>query len=130
MDQPSRGTVLWDTIGLGTMLWLLGFGFALAIYPFIALTYIGWCVLAIIVPITGYVAARRLATTDRPVKHMLKMSVAWVGIAAAADYKILVQQMHVTNYYKPDVYIYYAFTFLLPILVGLRYRYLKKQTNH
>ena len=125
MEQVSRATLLWDTLGCGVLLWLLGFGFGMAIYPFIAVANIGWCILVVLIPVTGYVASRRLANTHRSFKHMLMMAVAWVGIAAAADYKVLVQVMHVQHYFKLDVYVYYGFTFLMPIMVGLRYRSLK-----
>ncbi|MGE5624192.1 MAG: hypothetical protein ACM3ZT_01435 [Bacillota bacterium] len=41
----------------------------------------------------------------------------WTALAVALDYLLIVKLLKPTDgYYKPDVYLYYALTFLLPLL--------------
>jgi hypothetical protein len=39
-------------------------------------------------------------------------------MAAALDYLFIVKLFKSADYYKPDVYVYYVLTFILPIAVG------------
>lgn len=53
------------------------------------------------------------------IKYYLLLGIAWTLIAIVFDYFLLVKAFHPADgYYKLDVYLYYALTFLLPPLVG------------
>jgi glycine cleavage system pyridoxal-binding protein P len=45
----------------------------------------------------------------------------WLVIAVVADYLSLVKLLNPPAYYKLDVYVYYASTFLIPFLVGVKF---------
>jgi hypothetical protein len=49
-------------------------------------------------------------------------------MAAVLDYLFIVLLLGASNYYKPDVYLYYALTFLLPLAVGW-YRFKVKKSQ-
>jgi hypothetical protein len=47
------------------------------------------------------------------------LSIVWTCIAVAFDYLFIVQAFKPSDgYYKPDVYLYYVLTLLLPLAVG------------
>ena len=47
------------------------------------------------------------------------LGVIWTIMAVVLDYFFIVKMLNSAGYYKLDVYIYYATTFALPVLVGL-----------
>lgn len=46
------------------------------------------------------------------------LGVIWTIMAVALDYLFIVKLLKAGDYYKFDVYLYYALTFLLPVAVG------------
>ncbi|MFZ2969681.1 MAG: hypothetical protein WA063_00885, partial [Minisyncoccia bacterium] len=55
---------------------------------------------------------------DSP-RYYLLLGIAWMLIAIVSDYVFLVLVFKPADgYYKLDVYLYYAFTFILPLLAG------------
>lgn len=76
--------LLRDTLGWGFILWLIGYVIGMVLFSIVPLSLIGW----IIMPI---------------------------GIAIIFDYFFLVKLLKPADgYYKLDVYLYYALTFILP----------------
>ncbi len=55
-------------------------------------------------------------------KCYIGVAVFWTVIAITFDYLFIVQLFNVSNYYKSDVFVYYAITFLIPIIIGLSKR--------
>jgi hypothetical protein len=52
-------------------------------------------------------------------KYYLIVAIIWTLIAVAFDYLFIVKLLKPADgYYKLDVYLYYIFTFILPLLVG------------
>jgi hypothetical protein len=49
---------------------------------------------------------------------LAKVEAAWMAIAVVLDYIFIVLLFQAT-YYGPDVFVYYALTFLIPVGVGL-----------
>jgi len=108
-----------DTAGIGIFLWLIGYLASLALFfsPFAGI--MGWVLLAIFTPIT-------IAITwwwFRQRKHLslqyyAGVGVAWMLIAVVLDYLFIVLLFQAT-YYGPDVFVYYAVTFLIPVGAGL-----------
>lgn len=77
---------------------------------------IGFFVMPIGTAITLWVLFRKIQTAE--FIHYLQLAIIWTLLAVVLDYLFIVQTLHSENYYKPDVYLYYALTALLPITVG------------
>ena len=107
-----------DTAGLGIVLWLLGYLASMVLFftPFAGI--MGWIITAVFTPVTVAIAwwwfrARRL-----PLAYYVKVGAAWTLIAVVFDYLFIVLLLQ-AEYYRPDVFVYYALTFLIPVGVGL-----------
>ena len=110
-----------DTVGAGVVLWTIGYALAMILFAFVPTAMIGWIVLPIMTPVTVYVAfARR--RTGASISYVLLVASTWTLIAVAFDYAFLVSAFSAQNYYDFDVLIYYALTFLIPAIVGAKYR--------
>ena len=108
-----------DTAGLGAVLWLIGYLASLALFfsPFAG--YMGWVLIAIFTPVTIVIAWWWFRQRERlSLGYYAGVGVAWVLIAVVLDYLFIVLLFQAT-YYGPDVFVYYALTFLIPVGVGL-----------
>lgn len=107
-----------DTIGLGTVLWLFGYFASLMLFfsPFADI--MGWIITAVFTPVTIAVTWWWFKTRDLPLTYFLRIGLVWTVIAMVLDYLFIVQLFQ-TTYYSPDVFVYYALTFLIPAGVGL-----------
>lgn len=94
----------------------------MASFAFVPAAMIGWIVLPIMIPVTVYAAIRRLKTGAKSVSYILAVAATWTLLAVGFDYVFLVVAFDAQNYYDFDVMIYYALTFLIPALVGAKYR--------
>ena len=110
MDQRHRG--------LGTGLWLVGYLASLVLFvsPYAAI--MGWILLVVCTPVTITVAWWWFRVRDLPLTYYVKVGAAWTAIAVVFDYLFIVLLFQAT-YYGPDVFVYYALTFLIPVGVGL-----------
>ena len=82
---------------------------------------IGWIIMPIGTAITLWVLLKRIKTGR--FRDYLLLSAIWTLIAIKFDYFFLVKTFKPADgYYKPDVYLYYALTFVLPLMVGWRKR--------
>ena len=108
-----------DTAGLGTLLWLIGYLASMVLY-FSPLSYsLGWIILVIFTPFTIWVTWWWFRPRVRlPPEYYVKVGLAWTLIAVVLDYLFIVLLFHSPQYYAPDVYIYYALMFLIPVGVG------------
>jgi hypothetical protein len=117
----SARKVLVDTIGIGVVLWAIGYAIGMILFALVPVTMIGWIALPIMAPITVYTSFARLKT-GATAFHVLLVALAWTSIAVAFDYTFLVSAFDVQSYYDADVIIYYALTFLIPASVGAKFR--------
>jgi hypothetical protein len=107
-----------DTGGIGTGLWLIGYLASLILFfsPYAGI--MGWILLVIFTPVTIAVTwwwfRKRKELT---LEYFAKVGVVWVLIAVVFDYLFIVRLFQ-ANYYSPDVFVYYAMTFLIPVGVG------------
>ena len=108
-----------DTAGLGTLLWLLGYLASMVLY-FSPLSYsLGWIILAVFTPFTIGVTWWWFRSRGRlSLKYYAGVGVAWTLIAVVLDYFFIVRLFGATTYYAPDVFLYYALMFLIPVGVG------------
>ena len=108
-----------DTVGLGTALWLIGYLASLVLFFSSYAVVMGWILLVIFTPVTiaiTYLWFRRREHLS--LKYFSEVGVAWVLIAVVLDYLFIVLIFQAT-YYGPDVFVYYAVTFLIPVGIGL-----------
>jgi hypothetical protein len=110
--------ILKDTAGLGTGLWLIGYLASLLLFfsPFAAI--MGWILLVVFTPVTIAVAWWWFRARDLALTYYAGVGAAWTVIAVVLDYLFIVLLFQAT-YYGPDVFVYYAVTFLIPVGVGL-----------
>ena len=108
-----------DTAGLGTVLWLIGYLASLALFFSPLAGIMGWILLAIFTPVTIAVTWWWFRQREcLPLQYYAGVGVAWMLIAVVLDYLFIVLLLQAT-YYGPDVFVYYAVTFLIPVGVGL-----------
>lgn len=115
-NQTMNKKVLIDTLGWGFLLWLLGYGLGILLFTIVPPSLIGWIITPIATVITLYVLFKKISG---PFNHYLLISVVWTILAIVLDYFFLVKAFNPADgYYKLDVYLYYALTFALPLIVG------------
>jgi len=107
-----------DTAGIGIALWLIGYLASLLLFfsPFAGI--MGWVLLIVCTPVTIAVALLWFRARDLVLTYYAGVGIAWTVIAVVLDYLFIVLLLHAT-YYGPDVFVYYALTFLIPVGVGL-----------
>ncbi|MEI6221589.1 MAG: hypothetical protein WCP97_02380 [bacterium] len=110
--QLAKDTLLW-----GFLLWLIGYILGFIFFFLVPKDLIGWFVSPIGILITIWVLLKKVQSTT--IKHYLIITITWTALAIILDYLFLVKLLSPTdNYYKLDVYMYYATTALLPLVVG------------
>jgi hypothetical protein len=107
-----------DTAGAGILLWLIGYLASLALFfsPFAGI--MGWVLIAIFTPVTIAITWWWFTGRDLSLSYYAGVGIAWTAVAVVLDYLFIVLLFH-TAYYGPDVFVYYALTFLIPVGVGL-----------
>lgn len=125
--RGSGENVLLDTLGLGFCLWLAGYLASFALFFILPKDVLGWVLFAVFAPLTVLVAYWRFHRRALPFGYFIKIAAAWTLIAIVFDYLFIVLLLNAAGYYKLDVLVYYATTFLIPIAVGVRYA--KKASN-
>jgi hypothetical protein len=117
-----------DTAGLGIALWLIGYLTSLVLFftPYAAT--MGWILTAIFTPVTIVITWWWFRKREHlPSQYYAGVGVAWVLIAVAFDFLFIVMLFQATTYYKPDVFLYYVLTFLIPVGVGLYLNHNRKK---
>lgn len=106
-----------QAIGWGLLLWFIGYVLGIIFFMFVPPALIGWVITPIGIALTLWVLFKKVSGTT--LNYYFQIAVAWTVIAIVCDYLFLVLLFKPADgYYKLDVYIYYAVTFLLPIIVG------------
>ena len=119
--------LLKDALGWGFILWLIGYALGFLFFAFMSPAMIGWAIMPIGVIITIWVLLKKV--NGDSMRYYILAAVAWAIIAIVFDYFFLVKALKPADgYYKLDVYLYYALTFVLPLIVG-RYKLSKKMKN-
>jgi hypothetical protein len=108
-----------EALGWGIVLWLIGYVLGVALFAFVPVAVIGWILMPVGIVITLFVLLKRIKGTS--FLHYAVLAVVWTMLAVVLDYLLLVKLFKPADgYYKLDVYLYYAFTFFLPLIVGWR----------
>jgi len=106
-------TVLW-----GLALWFFGYVLGFVFFMFAPQALIGWYIMPFGVAATLWVLLAKIKRNK--FDGYVILGVIWTLIAVLFDYLFIVKLLQSANYYKPDVYMYYLLTFILPIVVGWR----------
>jgi heme/copper-type cytochrome/quinol oxidase subunit 4 len=108
-----------DTFGWGFLLWLFGYIFGIVLFMVAPTSSIGWIITPIATIITLWVLIKKIKSAS--FQYYLIIGIIWTILAIILDYFLIVKAFKPEDgYYKLDVYLYYALTFLLPLLIGLR----------
>jgi hypothetical protein len=106
-----------ESLGWGTAVWFFGYVLGIALFFVLPAALIGWTILP-----AGLVFAVWVVTTRVDEKRLASYAVValvWTVIAVAGDYIFIVKAIKPADgYYKLDVFIYYALTLLVPLVVG------------
>lgn len=109
--------LLKDGLGWGVLLWFVGYVLGIILFMAVPIGLIGWIISPIGVALTLWVLIKKIKSSS--FQHYVSIAVIWTLIAIVFDYIFLVQLFKPEDgYYKLDVYIYYLFTFALPLLVS------------
>jgi hypothetical protein len=107
-----------DAVGWGIGLWLFGYILGIIFFMFIPKNLIGWAITPMGVVATLWVLLKKIKKTS--LQYCFILGVIWTLIAIVFDHLFIVKMLKLVNYYKPDVYLYYVLTLILPVIVGLR----------
>jgi len=106
-----------DVLGWGIVLWLIGYILGFVFFFILSPAIMGWAIMPIGVAVTLWVLIKKVKSED--FGYYLSLGVLWTLIAVILDYLFIVRVLSPAGgYYKLDVYLYYAFTFILPLIVG------------
>ena len=112
-----RRRLLKDSLGWGFLLWLLGYVLGVALFFALPPSMLGWVITPIVLVITVWVLLRRV--NGESLGYYAIVAIVWTAIAVVSDYLFIVKAFNPPDgYYKLDVYLYYALTFALPLIVG------------
>jgi hypothetical protein len=107
-----QSALLW-----GFVLWLFGYIAGILLFFFVPKDYIGWILTPAATALTVWVILKRIKQPT--FVSYFGISLIWTAMAMVLDYTFLVTLFKAQNtYYKPDVFLYYILTFVLPMLVG------------
>jgi len=107
-----------DAGGLGIAFWLIGYILGIVLFLTPLAPVMGWVLFACLTPVTAGVTYWWFSRRGLPLSYFLKLAVAWTAIAIALDYLFIVRLFHPAAYYQPDVFAYYAVTYLIPLVLG------------
>ena len=119
-------TKLWKaSLGWGLLLWLIGYVLGIIVFMMkVPTAWVGWIVSPFGILITLWVLIKKI--NFEKLASYIYLGIILAIIAIVLDYFLLVKLFNPADgYYKLDVYIYYATTLLLPIIVG----YFKTKKN-
>jgi hypothetical protein len=117
MKDDNKLKILKNSLFWGLILWLFGYVLGIAFYGFVPMEMLGWAIMPFGIIFTLWVLFKRIERDE--FGCYFGLGLIWTIMAIVLDYVFLVMLFSAPDYYKPDVLIYYALTFVLPILVGL-----------
>ena len=108
-----------DALVWGFVLWLIGYLLGIILFFFVPSDMLGWVILPIGTIITLWVLFKRIRGDS--FHYYLLLATTWTLIAIVFDFLFIVKAFKpVDGYYKLDVYLYYALTFILPLAAYFR----------
>lgn len=109
--------LLKDSLGWGIILWLIGYSLGFIFFFILPVSMIGWAVMPIGLIITFWVLFKKVEADS--CRYYIILAIVWSVIAVTFDYLFIVKLLNPADgYYKADVYLYYALTFISPLIAG------------
>ncbi|MFA6160607.1 MAG: hypothetical protein WCT54_02945 [Patescibacteria group bacterium] len=112
----NKRKIFLNTIFWGFVLWLFGYILGIVFFAFVPKEVIGWYIMPLAIIFTLWVLFKKIKRES--FKCYVGLGVIWTIMAVILDYIFLVKLLQATDYYKPDIYLYYILTFSLPVAVG------------
>jgi hypothetical protein len=111
-----KNQIIKDTLVWGFVLWLIGYALGMVLFSVVPPSMIGWVIMPIGTVITLWILFKKIKASS--FQYYLLLSAAWTLMAVVLDYFFLVKALNPADgYYKLDVYLYYALTFVFPLAV-------------
>jgi hypothetical protein len=114
--QTNKGKIFLNAVIWGFILWLFGYSLGIVFFFFVPKEQIGYFVLPLGVAFTLWVLLKKIKREE--FMCYVGLGIIWTIVAVAFDYFFIVKLFKSPDYYKLDVYVYYALTFVLPVIVG------------
>jgi hypothetical protein len=109
-----RDFLMRNGLGWGFALWFFGYVLGFVFYAVAPPDLIGWYVMPLGIAAACLVLWKWVRLVS--MRDALLLGIAWCAIAIIGDYLFIVMLLNPPDgYYKPDVYLYYALTFALPL---------------
>jgi hypothetical protein len=109
--------LLKDSLGWGFILWLIGYVLGIILFFVFPPSLIGWVIMPIGILITFWILLKKVK--GNTFQYYVFLAVAWTLMAVVLDYLFIVKAFKPADgYYKLDVYLYYALTFIIPLTIG------------
>jgi hypothetical protein len=109
--QIILGNIFW-----GFILWLFGYILGIILFPFVPPTTIGYYIMPLGILLMLWVLFKKIYREQ--FGCYIGVGVFWTVMAVLLDYIFIVKLFDSADYYKLDVYVYYALTLIIPIVVG------------
>ena len=107
-----------DVFGWGFLLWLFGYILGIMLFFIVPKIIIGWIITPLATIVAVWVLIKKIERVS--FSYYLLIAIFWTLIAVVLDYFLLIKIFKPEDgYYKPDVYLYYSLTFILPLVIGL-----------
>jgi hypothetical protein len=107
-----------DMVGLGILFWAFGYLASILLFFSPFASNMGWIITAVFTPFTIAITWWWFRARNLPLTYYAIVGLAWTVIAVVLDYLFIVRLFQ-TAYYGPDVFVYYALTFLIPVGIGM-----------
>lgn len=114
--EANKKKILSNTLFWGFILWLFGYVLGFVFFAFVPKEQIGFYILPLGVAFTLWVLYKKIKRED--FMCYIGLGVIWSIMAIILDYLFIFKLLNGVDYYKLDVYIYYALTLILPIAAG------------
>ena len=114
--RANKGKIFLNTVFWGFILWLFGYVMGIIFFFFVPKDLIGFVILPLGFAFTLWVLLKKIIRES--FVCYVGLGVIWTIMAVAFDYFFIVRLFQSADYYKPDVYIYYVLTFVLPVVIG------------
>ena len=114
--QTNKLKTFLNTMFWGFILWIFGYVLGFVFFALVPKDMIGWYITPFGIIFALWVLLKKIKREE--FKCYIGSGVVWTIMAVVLDYVFIVKMLNSANYYKLDVYIYYATALLLPIAVG------------
>ncbi|MFA4930901.1 MAG: hypothetical protein WC570_03500, partial [Patescibacteria group bacterium] len=100
----------------GFILWLFGYVLGIIFFMIVPPAQIGYFITPLGLALMLWVLFKKIHREQ--FWGYFNVGISWTIIAVVLDYIFIVRLFNSVDYYKPDVYLYYALTLIIPIMVG------------